>query len=126
MATASGNVDSRTLKKMVAYSDVLLAVVVVAILGMMIIPLPSGVLDVLLTVNIAAALTILLVGMYIVEPLQFSVFPSLLLLLTLFRLGLNVSSTKLILLDGYAGEVIHSFGNFVVGGNYVVGAVVFL
>ena len=123
---AHGMADSHRLRRIVSYSDVLLAVAVVAIVGMMIIPLPSGVLDVLLTINIAGGLTILLVAMYIGEPLEFSVFPSLLLVMTLFRLGLNVCSTKLILLHGYAGEVIHSFGNFVVGGNYVVGAVVFL
>ncbi|MHB1413668.1 MAG: FHIPEP family type III secretion protein, partial [Chloroflexota bacterium] len=126
MATAQPISESRVVRSVVSYSDVLLAGAVVAIVGMMIIPLPSGLLDVLLTVNIAGALTILLVAMYIGQPLEFSVFPSLLLLMTLFRLGLNVCSTKLILLNGFAGEVIYSFGNFVAGGSYVVGAVVFL
>jgi len=92
----------------------------------MIIPLPTVALDVLISVNIATALTILLVSMYITEPLQFSVFPSLLLIVTLFRLGLNVSATRLILLQANAGQVIESFGAFVVGGNYIVGIVVFL
>lgn len=125
MASVSQTANVKAIRG-VAYSDVVIAVAVVAIIGMMIIPLPSGMLDVLLTLNIAAALVMLLVAMYIQEPLQFSVFPSLLLIATLFRLGLNVSSTRLILLNGFAGEVINSFGNFVVGGNYVVGAVVFL
>jgi flagellar biosynthesis protein FlhA len=126
LATVQKTVDSPLMRRLVAHSDIVLAVAVVAIVAMMVIPLPSGLLDVLLTLNIAMALTIILVAMYIGEPLEFSVFPSLLLVTTLFRLGLNVSSTKLILLNGFAGEVIHSFGNFVVGGNYVVGAVVFL
>lgn len=117
---------SSGLSALLKYSDVVLAVAVVMIVAMMIIPLPSDLLDVLLTMNISAALIMLLVSMYTLEPLQFSVFPSLLLIATLFRLALNVSSTRLILLEGYAGRVIESFGGFVVGGSYVVGAVVFL
>jgi flagellar biosynthesis protein FlhA len=93
---------------------------------MMIIPLPEFMLDVLIVTNIALALVMLLVAMNITEPLQFSSFPALLLLATLFRLGLNVSASRLILLQGHAGSVIESFGNFVVGGNYVVGVVIFL
>ncbi|MGE5620309.1 MAG: flagellar biosynthesis protein FlhA [Sphingomonadaceae bacterium] len=111
---------------MVAQSDVMLAVAVIGIVAMMVIPLPADLLDILQVVNIAAALTILLVSMYVMEPLEFSVFPSLLLITTLFRLGLNVSATRLILLNGSAGHVIEAFGSFVVGGNYVVGVVVFL
>lgn len=125
MATQSFSKPTR-LAALLKYSDVVLAVAVVMIVAMMIIPLPTGVLDVLLTLNISVALVMLLVSMYTIEPLQFSVFPSLLLIATLFRLALNVSSTRLILLDGYAGEVIESFGGFVVGGNYVVGIVVFM
>lgn len=104
----------------------MLAIAVVGIVAVMIIPLPAGVLDVLQVVNIAIALMTLLVSMYIMEPLEFSVFPSLLLITTLFRLALNVSATRLILLSGGAGKVIEAFGGFVVGGNYVVGVVVFL
>ncbi|MEZ4639877.1 MAG: flagellar biosynthesis protein FlhA [Caldilineaceae bacterium] len=96
------------------------------IVGMMIIPLPPLLLDLLLTLNISISLTILLVSMYIEEPLEFSVFPSLLLIVTLFRLSLNIGSTRLILLTGTGGEIIRAFGEFVVGGNYVVGLVVFL
>lgn len=107
------------------YSDILVALAVILMVVMMVIPLPAAILDLLLTLNLATALVVLLVTMYILEPLGFSVFPSLLLVTTLFRLALNVSSTRLILLNGYAGEVILSFGRFVVGGNPVVGFVVF-
>jgi len=112
-------------------SDVLMALAVLAVLTVMLIPLPSLLLDLLLTANIGLSLLTLLISMYILRPLEFSVFPSLLLLITLFRLSLNVASTRLILLHGNegplaAGQVIHAFGLFVVGGSYVVGAVVFL
>lgn len=108
------------------YSDILVALAIITIVVMMIIPLPSFLLDLLLSLNITFALIIVMVAIYNVEPLQFSIFPSLLLITTLFRLALNVSSTRLILLDGYAGEVIMAFGNFVVGGNAVVGFIVFV
>ncbi len=107
-------------------TDILLAIAVVAILMFMIIPLPSFMLDVLLAINITCSLMILLVPMYAIKPLEFSVFPGVLLLVTLFRLSLNVASTRLILGEGYAGEVIEAFGGFVVGGNYVVGLVIFI
>ncbi|TAK32263.1 MAG: flagellar biosynthesis protein FlhA [Chloroflexota bacterium] len=107
-------------------SDLILAVAVLMIVAMMIVPLPSLVLDILITINLSGALLILLLSLYSLEPLQFSVFPTLLLMATLFRLGLNISATRLILLNGEAGQVIHAFGNFVVGGSYVVGVVVFL
>jgi flagellar biosynthesis protein FlhA len=118
--------EGGVLGRILGSSDILMAVAVVGIVGMMVVPLPAAVLDILQVVNIAGALTILLVSMYIMEPLEFSVFPALLLITTLFRLGLNVSATRLILLNGSAGQVIEAFGNFVVGGNYVVGVVVFL
>jgi len=118
--------SSSPFTKILQYSDVMAAVGVVTIVVMMIIPLPTFLLDLLLTLNITTALIIVMVAIYNTEPLQFSVFPSLLLIATLFRLALNVSSTRLILLDGYAGEVIMSFGNFVVGGNAVVGFIVFV
>lgn len=94
--------------------------------GMMIIPLPTGLLDILIASNISIAVLMLLVAMYISGGLQFAAFPTVLLLTTLYRLALNVSSTRLILLQADAGEVIDAFGDFVVQGNYVVGAVVFL
>ncbi|MBP2654937.1 MAG: flhA [Firmicutes bacterium] len=112
--------------KLLRYSDILIAVAVITIVVMMIIPLPSILLDMFLTLNITLALVIVMVALYNVEPLQFSVFPSLLLITTLFRLALNVSSTRLILLDGFAGDVITAFGNFVVGGNPLVGFIVFI
>ena len=99
---------------------------VIGIVIMMVIPLPTGLLDFLLIINLSVSLTILLVAMNTKEPLQFSIFPSLLLLTTLFRLSLNVSSTRSILAEGEAGEVIHTFGTFVIGGNAVVGIIVFL
>ena len=124
--TTVGSKGNTGLGRLMGQSDVVLAVAVVGIVGMMVVPLPPSMLDVLQVVNIATALTILLVSMYVMEPLEFSVFPSLLLVTTLFRLGLNVSATRLILLSGGAGKVIEAFGSFVVGGNYVVGVVVFL
>lgn len=108
------------------YSDILFALALVIILVMFIIPLPTGILDFLLTINITFALTILMVSVYILEPLDFAVFPSLLLFATLFRLGLNVSTTRLILGQGFAGNMIRAFGEFVVAGNYVVGFVIFI
>ncbi|MCC7542145.1 MAG: type III secretion system export apparatus subunit SctV [Deltaproteobacteria bacterium] len=106
--------------------DVLLAAFVVAIVGMLVIPLPTPLLDVLITSNIATGVVLLLVALYVPDALSFSSFPTLLLVTTLYRLALNVSSTRLILLQADAGEVIEAFGQFVVQGNYVVGAVVFL
>ena len=114
------------LSKLAKYSDIVVALGLITIIIMMIIPLPPFLLDLLLSLNITFALVIIMVAVYNIEPLDFSVFPSLLLIATLFRLALNVSSTRLILLDGYAGEVIMAFGNFVVGGNAVVGFIIFV
>ena len=106
--------------------DVLVAFGVIGIILMIIIPLPSFLLDILLVVNITLSVLILLMTLFSTNILQLSVFPTLLLVTTLFRLGLNLSSTRLILGQGYAGNVIESFGNFVVGGNYVLGVIIFL
>ena len=108
------------------YSDVLIAVAIVIIVVMMIIPLPTLLLDLLICLNITIALLVVMSVIYNKEALDLSIFPSLLLITTLFRLALNISSTRLILLDGYAGEVITAFGNFVVGGNPVVGFIMFM
>jgi flagellar biosynthesis protein FlhA len=108
------------------YSDVMLAGAVCAIVGMMIVPLPEWLLDVLIVTNLSLGLIMLMVALYAKDALHFSVFPSLLLLTTLFRLGLDISATRLILLQAHAGEVVTAFGSFVVGGNFVVGVVVFL
>ncbi|NVM23035.1 MAG: FHIPEP family type III secretion protein, partial [Desulfobacterales bacterium] len=112
-------------------SDSLMVLAVIAILMVMIVPLPPFLLDFLLTLNITFSIIVILMAMYTVKPLDFPIFPSLLLVATLFRLSLNVASTRLILLHGNegglaAGKVIKSFGSFVVGGNYVVGMVVFM
>jgi flagellar biosynthesis protein FlhA len=112
-------------------SELITVIGVVGVLVVMIIPLPSIVLDFLLALNITLAITILLMAMYTIRPLDFFIFPPLLLVTTLFRLSLNVASTRLILLHGNegglaAGKVIKSFGSFVVGGNYVVGLIVFI
>ena len=112
-------------------SEIVAALGVVGILILMVMPLPPFLLDLLLSFNITFALTILLVGTYLMKPLDFSSFPSVLLIATLFRLSLNIASTRIILLHGSegpaaAGSVIKAFGSFVVGGNYVVGAIVFI
>ncbi|MBQ09000.1 MAG: flagellar biosynthesis protein FlhA [Gammaproteobacteria bacterium] len=113
------------------YSELILAGGVVGILIIMVMPLPTVMLDILLSFSITFSVIILLVSMYMMQALEFSVFPSLLLIVTLYRLSLNIASTRVILLHGNegtgaAGQVIKSFGDFVVGGNYVVGMVVFL
>lgn len=107
------------------YGDII-AIGIVGIILMIIIPLPSIMLDVMLTLNISLSIVIFLITMYIKEPLEFSVFPTMLLITTLFRISLNFSSTRLILGTGEAGDVIDTFGNFVTGGNMVVGIVMFL
>ncbi len=118
------------LDRILKQSDILLAVGVVMILGLMIIPMPALLLDLLLSFSITLSVVILLVSSYINKPLDFSVFPSVLLVSTLLRLSLNIASTRLILMKGdigieAAGKVIMSFGEFVVGGNFVVGFIVF-
>ncbi|MFZ4619132.1 MAG: flagellar biosynthesis protein FlhA [Bacteroidota bacterium] len=118
--------NNSILKALGRNSDVVLAASVLLILGMMIIPLPPVILDVLLAANIAIAILILMVSLYITHPLEISVFPALLLVLTIFRLSLNVATTRLILGEGYAGEVIAAFGSFVVEGNYIVGFIIFI
>ncbi len=107
-------------------SDFILAVGVIGILILMVVPIPTFCLDLLLALSITISVVILMVAMYTDEPLSFSVFPGLLLVVTLFRLSLNVASTRLILGQGYAGSIIQAFGSFVVSGNYVVGLVIFL
>ncbi|MDX1530357.1 MAG: flagellar biosynthesis protein FlhA, partial [Rhodothermales bacterium] len=107
-------------------SEVFVAVAVVGVLLVMVVPLPGFLLDMLLATNIALSLGVLLTAFYADRPLDFAIFPGLLLMTTLFRLSLNVASTRLILSEAKAGALIAAFGEFVVGGNYVVGAIVFL
>ncbi|MBN2259003.1 MAG: flagellar biosynthesis protein FlhA [Clostridiales bacterium] len=106
--------------------DIVTAFGVIGIVAMIILPMPTMLLDLLLIVNITLAMVIILLTMFTTEILEFSVFPTLLLIATLFRLGLNVSSTRLILSNGNAGEVISAFGSFVTGDNYIVGAIIFI
>lgn len=124
--TAKSSAAIGPLGYMAKYSDIAIAGVAVLIVGMMILPIPHWLLDILLCANIALSLSILLVSMYTSEPLAFSSFPSLLLMTTLFRLSLNISATRQILLQADAGSVIRAFGQVVVGGNYVVGIVIFI
>ena len=108
------------------FGDVSVAFAIIFIIVIIILPIPPFMLDVLLSVNIALSMLILLISMYTQNALQFSIFPSLLLITTLFRLSLNISSTRLILTTGEAGDVIETFGEFVIKGNIFVGMVIFL
>lgn len=125
MAETAG-LEKSMLKKILHYSDVGVALLMVLVVVMMVIPLPTWLIDILLSTNITLGVVVLLVTFYVKRALDLSVFPTLLLIVTLFRIALNVSTTRLILLNGYAGEIIMAFGNFVVGGNYIVGVVIFL
>lgn len=108
------------------YSDIVLAVLVIAVVAMIVIPLPTWLLDILLTVQITMAVIIILVALYINDALKIASFPTILLMSTLYRLALNISTTRLILSQADAGEVVRAFGSFVVQGNYVVGGILFL
>lgn len=105
--------------------DLTVLIGIIGIVLMMILPIPEGLLDFLLVVNISIALTIILVAMNTKEPLQFSIFPSLLLITTLFRLALNISTTKLILSEGEAGSVVATFGSWIARGQIAIGFIVF-
>src|SRR3982074_171498 len=126
IATANARAGGSIWARLSNYSDLVLAAGVCAIVGMMIVPLPEWMLDLLIITNLGLWLVMLMVAQYAREPLEFSLFPSLLLLTTLFRLGLDISATRLILLQAHAGQGVTAFGSFVVGGNSVVGVVVFL
>jgi len=116
----------RTARPRFGFADGALAFFVIAIVGLMVVPLPTWLLDLLIASNLASSVAVLLVALYVGDALKIAAFPTLLLITTLFRLALNVSSTRLILLQANAGQVIRAFGQFVVRGNYVVGAVIFL
>jgi type III secretion protein V len=117
---------SRILPILARRSDLVIAAIVLIAIIMMIVPLPTTVVDLLITINIAASVLILLVAFYISSPLQFSSLPSIILIATLFRLAITISTSRLILLQADAGEVVSAFGNFVIGGNVAVGLVIFL
>lgn len=119
------------LSRLAKHGDSVLAAGILLVVGMMVIPIPPMLLDILLSFSITLAMLIILVASYIKRPLDFSAFPSILLIATLFRLALNIASTRLILMRGHtgigaAGEVIRSFGEFVIGGNFVVGFIIFM
>ena len=117
---------SRGWQEFLNNADVIIAAAVITVVMIIIIPLPPLLLDILLAVSISLSLVILLLTMFTTETLQFSVFPSLLLVTTLFRLALNISSTRLILSRGEAGSIIAAFGSFVTGNNYVDGLIIFV
>ena len=127
---AEANSKAFNVKSLMKNKDIFLSFVVLISIALIMIPLPTGVLDIALSMNLTMAIVIILITMYTPESLDFSIYPSILLITTIYRLALNVSSTRLILLNGTqgtdaAGRVIQAFGEFVVGGNYVVGAVIF-
>jgi type III secretion protein V len=116
----------RFLKTISQSSDIVLAFFVIVIIAMIIVPISSGFLDCLIAINLGLSVILMMVALYISRAVNLSIFPSLLLLTTLFRLGIEISATKHILLYAYAGDIIETFGNFVVGGSFIVGCVVFL
>src|ERR1700704_1248249 len=129
VASASGKKSSKI--SLQTLSELAVPAAVLAIVVALIAPMPAFLLDLLIVADIMMSVIVLMVAMYITKPVDFNVFPTTLLMLTLFRLALNVSSSRLILLNGHtgssaAGDVIQAFGNFVVGGNYIIGAVIFL
>ncbi|MFH1683863.1 MAG: flagellar biosynthesis protein FlhA, partial [Candidatus Margulisiibacteriota bacterium] len=117
--------DFKNIKSLFTLSDFMVAAFLVIIIGLMLVPLPPFFLDIQFTMSIAIALVILLVAMYLKEPLEFASFPSILLVITVYRLALNIAASRLILTGAYAGDVVEAFGTFVVGGNYIVGAIIF-
>ncbi|MDP7038073.1 MAG: type III secretion system export apparatus subunit SctV [Myxococcota bacterium] len=119
---ASGNFSDLSKR----YADIMLAGLVIGVVGMMIIPLPTPIMDLLLVLNITIAVSMMMISIYISGALKLASYPTIILITTLYRLALNVSTTRLILLQADAGEVINAFGSFVVRGNFVVGAVIFL
>ncbi|MDD5369521.1 MAG: flagellar biosynthesis protein FlhA [Anaerolineaceae bacterium] len=126
MAASSQTVSPQLFARLLRSKDLPMALGVVLIVALLIIPLPAGLVDVLVALNLAMAIGIMLLTMYISQPMEFSAFPTVLLLVTLLRLGINISASRLILLNGDAGDVIATFGTLIVGGNYVVGVVIFL
>ncbi|MFN3307325.1 MAG: FHIPEP family type III secretion protein, partial [Candidatus Kapaibacteriota bacterium] len=120
------NFIGRSLIYLLYNKDILLSLGILAIVSLLIIPISFVLMDLLIALNLSFAVLILLVSLYLRNPLEFSSFPTVLLVATLFRLGLNVASTRLILTEAYAGEIIQSFGTFVIRGNYIVGLIIFL
>ena len=126
MTTAKTSTQGFNFRSLLKNNDLFMAFMIVLLVAMMLVALPTPVVDILVVLNLAMSISILLLSMYVPRPLDFSVFPSFLLIITLFRLGLNISATRLILTTGKAGDVINTFGTLVVGSNYVVGVVIFI
>ncbi|MCX7908296.1 MAG: flagellar biosynthesis protein FlhA [Ignavibacteria bacterium] len=120
------NIVGRAIIYILQNKDILLALAILVIISLLILPLPPILMDLLIAMNLSLAVLILLVSLYLRNPLEFSAFPTVLLVTTLFRLGLNVATTRLILTEAYAGEIIQSFGTFVIRGNYIVGLIIFI
>ncbi|MDR2503066.1 MAG: type III secretion system export apparatus subunit SctV [Deltaproteobacteria bacterium] len=112
--------------KVIRHTDLLMVFVLVMVFAMMIVPMPTPVVDLLIGINIGMSFIVLMMAMYVASALEFSIFPTILLFTTLFRVGLNITTTRLILLNADAGAIIDTFGEFMVGGNFIVGGVVFL
>lgn len=125
-STSTRNPILIALEGLLRSKDIVMAFSLVILVGMLLLPLPAFIIDLAVALSIAASIGIVLLTMFIHQPMEFSVFPTVLLLVTLFRLGINVSVSRLILLSGEAGQIITTFGNMIVGGNYVVGVVIFL
>ena len=115
----------RGLTMITARQDIFLAVMLLVAVFMMILPLPTTMVDLLIAINLAFSVILLMISIYLRDPLEFSVFPSLLLITTLYRLALTISTTRLVLLQHDAGEIVEAFGQFVVGGNLAVGMIIF-
>ncbi len=113
-------------KDLFSVNDLIFAGLLVIVITLIIVPLPPIIMDILIAGNIAISLIVLLVSMFLKEPLDFAAFPSMLLFVTLYRVSINIAASRLILLNAYAGEVVASFGNFVVAGNYIVGGIVYI
>ncbi len=126
MVASNPTANLSSLRNLFKSRDIALAFGLIVIVGLMIIPLPPVLVDLLVALNLALSIGVMLLTMYISQPMEFSVFPTFLLLITLFRLGINISASRLILLEGNAGKAIETFGTLIVGGNYVVGVVIFL
>ena len=122
---AFSNITAGKLKSRFLQTDVLISSSIIVILLIMIIPFPPMLMDFFLALNVSLSIVVMLVAFYTIKPLEFAVFPGMLLILTLFRLSLNIASTRLILSEGYAGSIIESFGGFIVQGNYVIGIIIF-
>ncbi|MEX2600495.1 MAG: flagellar biosynthesis protein FlhA [Balneolaceae bacterium] len=122
---AKSGFSAENLKAMFFKTDVMISSSIVLILMIMIFPFPAGIMDFFLALNISLSIIVMLVAFYTLKPLQFAVFPGMLLILTLFRLALNVGTTRLILSEGYAGSIIESFGGLIVQGNFVIGIIIF-